>query len=302
MTALAVPAVDARVAAASSLSGPSSGILARHATRPGGLFCWLYRPSAFADAPTPLVNVHGIRRRARAQAGLLADRAEMLGRPVVAPLFDPGNWPRYQQAVRKGRADRALLSLMSDLAAEGFWRGRRFDLAGFSGGAQFAHRFAMLHPHAVRRLTICAAGWLTFPDDAPFPYGLGPKPGRGTDWGGRMRRNLDAFLRIPITVAVGARDCKSDSSTRRGPEIDRQQGTNRLDRATRWVEVMREEAHRRRVPARIDLKILPRSGHSFTRCVERGGLDEVLLPDTAQAVGPKVSGSRPPGAAGSGAA
>ena len=256
---------------------PGMGITARMPDAPGGLFCWLVRsPTAPPDA-VPLVAVHGIRRRAQDQAALLAARAAELGRTIVAPLFDETNWPKYQQTVRRGRADLALLSLMDDLKAEGFWSGDQFELSGFSGGAQFAHRFAMLHPDRVRRLTVCSPGWLTFPDDAPFPYGLGNKPNRSTDWGAEARSRLDKFLSIPMTVAVGAKDCEPDANTRRGESIDRQQGNNRLERATRWTFAMRAEAHRRHVHAQIDLKILPRCGHSFNRCVRRGGLDKIIL-------------------------
>ena len=260
----------------------AEGIFARMPTAPGGLFCWLVRPPTAGEDAVPVVAIHGIRRRAHDQAAMLASRAAALGRPIIAPLFDETNWPKYQQAVRRGRADLALLTLLSDLRAEGFWSGGRFDLSGFSGGAQFAHRFAMLYPDMVRRLTVCSPGWLTFPDSAPFPYGLGNKPNRSTDWGAEMEAGLDRFLGIPMTVVVGAKDCEPDPNTRQGEDLNRQQGNNRLERATRWTYAMRTEAHRRHIAAQIDLKILPRCGHSFRRCVRRGGLDQIIVrPETA---------------------
>ena len=141
----------------------------------GDLSCWLALPPEISiDAP-PLVAVHGIRRGARDQASHFAARAAALGRPVIAPLFDVKAWPRYQQVVHRERADLALLALMTELRLAGIWRTRSFELFGYSGGAQFAHRFAMLYPHLVERLTVASAGWYTFPDNRRrYPYGTRP--------------------------------------------------------------------------------------------------------------------------------
>ena len=38
---------------------------------------------------------------------------------------------------------------------------RRINLFGFSGGAQFAHRYAMAHPGSVNALVLTAPGWFT---------------------------------------------------------------------------------------------------------------------------------------------
>ncbi len=240
--------------------------------------CWLALPNEPAvDAP-PLVAVHGIRRGAREQALLFGRRAACSGRSVIAPLFNEGGWPRYQQLVRRGRADSALIALMEDLRLSEYWAGGRFELAGYSGGAQFAHRFAMLHPHLVSRLTVASSGWYTFPDQSAFPYGLAARPGRRNDWGPRLASGLGRFLGLPILVCVGERDCIRDANTRSGPNIDRQQGSNRLERAVRWVTALRQAAADRHITPRIDLAVLPDCGHHFSRCVEFGGLDRWVLP------------------------
>lgn len=267
------------------------------ALRRRGLACWLAQPSEAAlDAP-PLVAVHGIRRGARKQAQLYAARAAALGRTVIAPVFDAESWPRYQQVMRKGRADLALLALMADLRVAGVWRTPTFALAGFSGGAQFAHRFAMLHPELVSRLTVAAAGWYTFPDAAPFPYGFGERPGQVDDWGPHLAARFDRFLRLPIQVCVGAEDCVRDPNTRSNPELDRQQGTDRVTRARRWVASLRRSAAERDIVCRVSLNVLPGCGHDFATCVHRGGLACLAMPhadsrDRALA----VVGERPRGA------
>ncbi len=247
--------------------------------------CWLALPNGPMAALPPLVAVHGIKRGAREQALLLGRRAASQGRMVIAPLFEETRWPRYQQLVRRGRADRALIALMDDLRVAGFWSGGAFELAGYSGGAQFAHRFAMLHPHLLSRLSVASSGWYTFPDhEVAFPYGLGARPGRRDDWGPRLAAGLELFLELPIQVCVGEMDSIRDANTRSGPDIDRQQGSNRLERAVRWVTALRRAALFHYIAPRVDLAVLPGCGHRFRNCVELGGLDRWILPNPSEAL------------------
>ena len=254
-------------------------LVERAAKGRGGLACWLALPVELDPKAPPLVAVHGIQRRARDQAECYGARAAALGRPVIAPLFGRRAWPRYQQVVRKGRADHALLALMTELRLTGIWNTRSFELAGFSGGAQFAHRFAMLYPQLVSRLTLSSAGWYTFPDTAVFPYGLAARPGRRSDWGPRMAAGLDQFLRLPIQVCVGAEDNLQDPNTRSGAEIDLQQGRDRLTRGRRWAEALSAAAAARGITPQVAFKALPGCGHDFRDCVEYGGLDRVVVPE-----------------------
>lgn len=238
---------------------------------------WLALPKSRGAYGTPIVAVHGIKRGAKLQAEKYSAFAEETGRPVIAPLFTQDAWPHYQQAVKKGRADLALIGLMKELRSKGIWQTETFDLAGFSGGAQFSHRFAMLHPEVVRRLTVSSAGWFTFPDNRPFPYGFGPWQGRH-NWGPIMEEKFTSFLKLSILVTVGEHDCKTDRNTRSGPAIDEQQGLHRLERAKRWVDALQLAAAARGLPdVDVICKILPRCRHGFEECVERGGLADLVF-------------------------
>lgn len=266
-------------APAAQLSARTFVLTRRSAKGDDDLCCWLALPDTISDTLPPLVAVHGIRREACAQAEFFGERATVLGRPVVAPLFEKTNWPRYQQAVRHGRADLALLRLMTELQDAGVWRTKKFDLFGFSGGAQFAHRFAMLHPGVVSRLITSSAGWYTFPDNAVFPFGLAPRPDRCDSWAPRLTSKLDQFLALPMHVCVGADDNITDRNTRTGPEIDAQQGLHRRARASRWAQAVRSAAQARNIPASVEFVALPSCGHNFRNCIIRGGLDAIVVPD-----------------------
>lgn len=260
---------------------PAQTVEFRPAAEAGALASWLAIPENVAHGQPPLVAVHGIRRNARQQAELFAQRASALGRPVIAPVFDRQQWPRYQQAVRRGRADLALIALMEGLAREGVWRASQFELFGFSGGAQFAHRFAMMHPQMVTRLTVASAGWYTFPDAAPFPYGLAARRDRIDPWSAVDEDRIADFLAIPTQVCVGADDNLRDRNLRAGERIDAQQGENRLVRGIRWAKALRQAAEARGMSSRASFIALSACGHDFRQCVLRGGLDRIVLPDGA---------------------
>ncbi|MGF1639987.1 MAG: alpha/beta fold hydrolase [Rhodospirillales bacterium] len=260
-------------------------LVKRPARGRNALDCWIALPHIANPDATPLVAVHGIRRCARLQAAAFAARAAALGRPVIAPLFDSQRWSGYQRVVERRRADLALLALMETLRVERIWGARRFDLFGHSGGAQFAHRFAMLYPHLIGRLSVCAAGWWTFPDRAPFPLGLGADDRAGGRWGPRIEATLPAFLSLEMAVAVGDDDDVADDATRRGIELDRQQGADRKTRAIRWVDALTAATGARGITPRIRLSILPDCGHDFAACIRRGGLGDLVLPDVPHRFG-----------------
>lgn len=247
-------------------------IMLRRRGGPRALDCWLALPAAPVEGAAPLVAVHGISRNAREIAETFAARAAAQGRAVIAPVFDEARWNGYQRAVAPRRADTALIALLEELSLAGVADTRRVDLFGYSGGAQFAHRFAMLYPHRINRLTAAAAGWWTYPDATPFPYGMG-----GERWGAMMAAGLPGFLALDIAVAVGARDDAPDAATRSTPALDDQQGPNRLCRARGWVSALRAAAAVRNLPEpRLTLRQLPGAGHDFAACA-RAGLTALTL-------------------------
>jgi pimeloyl-ACP methyl ester carboxylesterase len=238
---------------------------------------WIINANA-PDGQPPVVVVHGIQRQVKEMAALLRRRAKDTRRTVILPHYDVQHWKRYQRAACPKRADVALLSLMRDLGREGRIDKGRFDLSGFSGGAQFSHRFAWMYPDAVGRLCLTAPGWWTFPDtQTAWPYGVGAsvkRHGLEALW---LRANLKRFLDREITVRVGSKDTTRDANLRDGPEIDVQQGRTRVDRARNWVSAMRLTARNLGVRPNISFKVLDDCGHNFADCVAQAQLDRLLV-------------------------
>lgn len=239
---------------------------------PAGLDYYLYVPRAVRQGRV-LVAVHGVSRNALEQARLFKKLAEAFGVLLVAPHFPAKAFRDYQRLGRKGmgpRADLALIRVLNEIQAGSGCDTSQVDLFGFSGGAQFAHRFAMVHPQRVRRLSLGAAGWYTLPDvDHAYPYGAADAKGLDA-----ARLNLHAAARIPTLVLVGECDDRADyDGLNRSRTVCRTQGRHRLERARVWVRAMNDFASSQGYRAAVSLQLLPGIGHSFSQAVLQGALD-----------------------------
>lgn len=275
----ALASLDTQTGTPAEPDDTSFRLIHRSAKTLGGLDYWMSLPNAPTNDAVPLVAVHGVFRDAKGQVTGFAKAAAATGRPVIAPIFDKTAYRRYQRVILGERADIALLTLLDQLERQGLMHARRFDLFGYSGGAQFAHRFALLYPHRIRRLTLAAAGWYTFPNESPYPYGLASPRRANRAWGPHVSAGLAHFLQLPIRVCVGEQDNRPDALTRSEPMLDQQQGVDRLSRATRWVAAMRHAAWARGMAADVQLHELAGCGHDFRECIRHGGLIGLTLTD-----------------------
>ena len=117
------------------------------------------------DSPV-IVSVHGISLNAAEHMVRMRAVADTLGAVVIAPWFDRAQFRGYQRLLchdGQTRADLALLAMLDDAADSLGVDVSRFHLTGFSGGGQFAHRFAAFHADRVTACVTSAAGWYTFP-------------------------------------------------------------------------------------------------------------------------------------------
>jgi len=235
---------------------------------------YYYFAPAVTGPETPVVvSVHGISLNAAEHMARMRTMAERLGAAVIAPWFSREHYRGYQKLLcRDGatRADRALIDILDDFAQRHGIDTSRVYLAGFSGGGQFAHRFALFHADRVAACATCAAGWYTFPDrQAPYPLGL--RAGTGPDG---LAPHADASL-VPMHVIVGDRDDLPEPSLNMTPQVVAMQGVGRVTRARAWHEAMKAE--RRTGGAEVSLTILPRLGHDFGKAMERHALDRIIF-------------------------
>lgn len=201
----------------------------------------LYLPGfSVGELPTfgsLLVSVHGSDRdsvEARRAFERYADERQVA---VLAPLFPAGVADVHEADAYKFlgvgyagglRYDLLLLAMIEEAARRFGTPAEAFDLVGFSGGAQFVHRFCYVHPERVRRACIVSPGRITLPDLAqPFPVGLADAQqlfGEPID--------VAAVRRIRMHVAVGSDDCE-EVPDKIMPSFPRIEQAKRLHQALR---------------------------------------------------------------------
>ncbi len=234
-------------------------MLAEGTAAAGPVALLAHRFETAATGP-PIVAVHGVRTTAADLIQALRPVADGLGRPLLAPSFVRPAHRGFQRLAFQGRplgaADALEVALARALGCE------PFDLVGVSGGAQFAHRFALVFPDRVHRLVLVGAGWYTALDpDRPFPHGTGGQP-----------IDEPAFLAVPTLLLVGERDVQRGTLLRSSTRLDSEQGEHRLARAVWWREHVAARAARLDRPCQIRLELLPGTAHSLEAAVHRGGL------------------------------
>lgn len=229
-----------------------------------------YTPDGAGPESPILVLVHGITRRAAEQIFRFRDEADRTRIVLVAPHFPKTTYGQYQQAVdRRGpRADLALIDIVADVADSLGAGSSKVHLFGFSGGAQFAHRFALIHPERVASISLASAGWYTMPDEKrPFPLGIATHPVAGETF------DLRAFLAVERHVYVGGEDRFQDDALRKSPRLDRLQGSNRVRRAKAWSKAMDAASERLgAIPPSSTFELLKGVGHSFASSAKRRSL------------------------------
>ncbi len=231
-------------------------------------------PAGHETGKPVFVSVHGISLNAAEHLLRMRAAAERAGAVLIAPWFDRAHYRGYQRLLCNDgctRADLALLTILEDAFAQFGCDSSRIYLSGFSGGGQFAHRFAALHADRVAACATTAAGWYTFPDtqrswpqgiaDGTLPAGMAVHP--------RARQ-------VPMHVLVGTLDDRPEASLNAQESIVTQQGVGRLTRARRWVDALRED-RARHAGAEVTLTVIDGLGHDFGRAVDRHALDSLIF-------------------------
>lgn len=223
---------------------------------------FIYIPDSGITDNRVLVTVHGISRNAEEHVDGFAAQAEKFGTAIIAPLFPKKEFHRYQRlgvTVHEGRADFAFDRILQEASQIIGVEPTPMRIFGFSGGGQFAHRYAMFYPKRVKRMVLGAPGWYTMPDpDTSYPFGL-----RSSDEWPRLRFTPRRFLSIPTLVLIGENDNIRDDDLNKMRRIDAVQGLNRLERGEKWIQSMNALARSFQIKPGFRLEIVPNATHAY---------------------------------------
>lgn len=218
-----------------------------------------------------LVLIHGNTRHTGKMFRAFLPQAAELGLAIIVPTFPREGFRGYQRLAGSAgpmAARQALDDTLLDAQEVLGIATDRMTLCGFSGGAQFAQRYALFSPGRIHRLVVASAGYYTHLDpELRYPYGVGPSA-----LSGGLAPDVDEFLRLPVHVLVGEQDVDRDEGLRVGVRLDRSQGRNRLARALHWVDHLEAAAADRGMRSRVSFDVLPGTAHSFSSAVHRGDL------------------------------
>ncbi|KAJ5650392.1 uncharacterized protein N7484_004115 [Penicillium longicatenatum] len=204
---------------------------------------YLYVPQNYYKLKTLslMVLIHSSSRNASELRKQFTEFAEKISCIILAPLFplerdDPYNSEGYKVIKYNDlRCDQILLSMADEVGA----RYRRLDMErflmfGFSGGAQFVHRFAYMYPQRLRAIACGAPGSQTLPDvTRPYPEGV-----KEMEQIFGIKMQWHQLCSIPSFFIVGEADTDTFYAKARGRVVDpTQQGryglTVRLEKAWR---------------------------------------------------------------------
>lgn len=186
------------------------------ASRMDQRFSWCcYIPEGYDPAGEkvhPLaVLVHGSLRDADILRDEFIDFAEQHQCVLLAPLFpagidDPEDLHNYKHIIYHGiRYDVILLDMIEELANSYRVKKNKVLMHGFSGGAQFAHRFLYLHPDRLHAVSVGAPGTVTLPDDrASWWVGL-----KGMEEIFGLPLDVEAIRKVAVQLVIGDADIET---------------------------------------------------------------------------------------------
>ena len=222
----------------------------------------VYIPKERDDETKIMYTIHGISRNALEHIKGFIPQAERHGTVLIAPLFLKTPFPRYQQlgtSVNQERADMAFNNVLQDAHEWLEIPLAPIRMFGFSGGGQFAHRYAMFYPKRIAKMVLAAPGWYSFPDpEQKYPYGIKPS----TDWP-NLTIAMEKFLQIPTLVMVGEEDGLRDVDLNKARAIDAFQGLNRIERAEHWTAAARALGRSYDIPTDFRLEQVPNASHAY---------------------------------------
>ena len=198
---------------------------------------------------------------------------------LVAPHFTRKNYQFYA-TLGMARSSGDILDnkvnwLTNSIASFHTFFKSKFNLStdtylmfGFSGGSQFTHRYLMYgQDKAVEKAAIGSAGWYTFINNEPFPYGIKNMP---LDPG-----RIEWLMSTEVLFLLGDKDNDPNHSSLNSSKGARKQGNNRLSRGWNYFDNLIKIGNRFQIPFRWRYELIEGVDHD-TKLMSRAAMPFIL--------------------------
>ena len=187
-----------------------------------------------------LFIIHGASRDADRYLSMWLDAAKDKNVILVAPHFKKNDHPYFAtlgMASYSGKIIKDQGVWLNDSIAKFYaYFQNKYNLSseqyliyGFSGGSQFVHRYLMYGvDKAIEKAAIGSAGWYTFIESSPFPYGIKDmplEPGR-----------IEWLMSKEVLFLLGDKDNNPNHSTLNRTKGSMLQGSNRYERGINYFD------------------------------------------------------------------
>ena len=215
---------------------------------------WYILPKNINKDTEILFIIHGASRDVERYLKASSDDAKDKNVILVAPFFSKEYFPNYQTLGMSKSSGKIINDTKSHLnnSISSFFTffKSKYDLTsetyliyGFSGGSQFVHRYLMYGEDTrVEKAAIGSAGWYTFLNNEPFPFGTKNMP--------IQRSRYEWFLSREVLFILGEDDDNPNHSSLNVHKKVMHQGNHRYERGKNYFNNLINFSEELQIPFR----------------------------------------------------
>ena len=233
----------------------------------------LYRlPKEINENTKVIFIIHGNSRDVERYINLWLEPSKDKNVILVAPHFTRSNYSNFG-TLQIARSSGKILknqsnNLKNSLSSFFTYFKNKYDLQtstysifGFSAGSQFAHRYLLFSDDIqVDRVVLGSAGWYTFLNNEPYPYGMRNMP--------IERERYEWFLSREVLFILGAKDNDPNHESLNNSKGAKQQGSNRFERGQNYFKNLVIFSEENEIAFRWRYKVIDDLDHSTSAISE----------------------------------
>ena len=223
-------------------------------------------PKEINENTKVLFIIHGASRDVEKYLNQWIEEPQNKNVILVAPHFTLENYPYFAtlgMATSSGRMIKDQSNHLRDSVSSFYnyfqskynLKTNSYLIFGFSAGSQFVHRYLMYgEDMRAEKVVLGSAGWYTFLNNEPFPYGIRNMP--------LERERFEWFLSTQVLFVLGVEDDDSNHKTLNLSRGARKQGNHRYERGKNYFDDLIGFGEKNNIPFRWRYKSVPGLNHN----------------------------------------